>query len=240
MIDVLNKIYKGSKESFYETVKEKMEKEEKAFIITANPEIIMIAEKRTEIKEILLSDEAIIIPDGFSVVKRGRNMGVHIEEKIPGIDLVQNFLKFANENNKSIYCYGSKEETERGLEDVLRKTYPNVKIEGLKNGYDYTEEEVFADIKTKKPDIILVAMGVPRQEQIAAKHYDDLEKGIIIGVGGSLDVLSGSKKRAPKFFRKRNLEWLYRILREPRRIKRFYKYNIKFYLQTGKRRRRTK
>ena len=83
-------------------------------------------------------------------------------------------------------------------------------------------------IKTTKPDIVLIALGIPLQEKLINKHINDFKKGIFIGVGGSFDVLSGSKKRAPKLFIKLNLEWLYRILREPKRISRFLKYNIKF------------
>ena len=79
-----------------------------------------------------------------------------------------------------------------------------------------------------KPDICLIAMGIPMQEKLINKYFKNAKKGIYIGVGGSFDVLSGIKKRAPKLFIKLNLEWLYRIIKEPRRLKRFWNNNIKF------------
>ena len=79
-----------------------------------------------------------------------------------------------------------------------------------------------------KPDICLVALGIPEQEKLILKYYDKAEKGIFMGVGGSFDVLSGCKKRAPRISIKLNLEWLYRIIKEPKRLKRFYQYNLKY------------
>ena len=80
----------------------------------------------------------------------------------------------------------------------------------------------------------MVALGIPTQEKLIYKHLADFEKGIFIGVGGSFDVLSGTKQRAPEFFIKHNLEWFYRIMKEPSRIKRFYNNNIKFILKLKK------
>ncbi|MEG0034986.1 MAG: WecB/TagA/CpsF family glycosyltransferase, partial [Bacilli bacterium] len=96
------------------------------------------------------------------------------------------------------------------------------------NGYTEDKDAVFEEIKKKNSDIVLVALGVPKQEKLIFEHLSKFDKGIFIGIGGSLDVISGSKKRAPKLFIKMNLEWLYRILREPKRIKRFYESNVKF------------
>jgi N-acetylglucosaminyldiphosphoundecaprenol N-acetyl-beta-D-mannosaminyltransferase len=78
------------------------------------------------------------------------------------------------------------------------------------------------------PDIVLVALGVPKQELLIAKHYDKFSKGIFVGVGGSFDVISGTKKRAPEIIQKLNIEWLYRIIGDKERIKRFYNSNVKF------------
>ena len=81
------------------------------------------------------------------------------------------------------------------------------------------------------PDICLVALGIPKQELLISKYIENAKKGIYIGVGGSFDVLSGVKKRAPKIFIKLNLEWLYRIIKEPKRIKRFWNNNVKFLIK---------
>ena len=92
----------------------------------------------------------------------------------------------------------------------------------------------FGKAKKESPDICLVALGIPFQETIIYKHFNEFKKGIFIGVGGSFDVLSGFKKRAPKIFQKLNIEWLYRIIKEPKRLKRFYKNNIQFVFQLKK------
>ena len=87
---------------------------------------------------------------------------------------------------------------------------------------------VFEDMKQKEPDIVFAALGMPQQEMLIYKHLKEFSKGIFIGVGGSFDVISGMKKRAPELFVKCNLEWLYRIVSEPKRLKRFWNNNIKF------------
>ena len=89
-------------------------------------------------------------------------------------------------------------------------------------------------LSKEKPDIVLVALGIPLQEKLIYKHLNKFDKGIFVGVGGSFDVISGHKKRAPKIFIKLNLEWLYRILKEPKRLKRFYDSNVKFLFKVKK------
>ena len=114
---------------------------------------------------------------------------------------------------------------------IIKEKYPRIKVLGSTNGYVKNRDEIFKNIIDLNPDICLVALGIPMQEELIAKHIDKAKKGIYIGVGGSFDVLSGTKKRAPKIFIKLNLEWLYRILTEPSRLKRFYENNIKFVIK---------
>ena len=120
------------------------------------------------------------------------------------------------------------------MKEVLNKNYPKLKIVGATNGYVVDKDGVFKEISKLKPDIVLVALGIPLQEKLIYKHLGKFDKGIFVGVGGSFDVISGHKKRAPKIFIKLNLEWLYRILKEPKRIKRFYDSNIKFMFKVRK------
>lgn len=97
-----------------------------------------------------------------------------------------------------------------------------------KNGYGKDKDADFREIEAMQPDLTLVALGVPAQEKLIARHLENFQKGVFIGVGGSFDVLSGSKRRAPALFVKTNTEWLYRIVREPSRLGRFYRNNVKF------------
>ena len=114
------------------------------------------------------------------------------------------------------------------MEQVINEKYTNIELVGCTNGYIKDKDAIMEYIKIIKPDIVLVALGIPLQENLIYKHINDFDKGIFVGIGGSFDVLSGSKKRAPKLFIKLNLEWLYRIVKEPKRILRFIKNNIMF------------
>ena len=126
--------------------------------------------------------------------------------------------------------YGNKEK----MEEKVKQKYPNIRLLGTTNGYVEDKQKVFEEIKKLSPDVVLVALGTPQQERIIYQNLEGFKKGIFIGVGGSFDVISGSKKRAPKIFIKLNLEWLYRIAGSPKRWKRFYNGNIKFVFKIRK------
>ena len=228
MKKLFKKIYKKDKESFYKIVKKNLKENNKMFIVTANPETFMLSVKDDELNNMLEDNNTILVPDGIGVVKAGRSIGYNINERITGIDISYKLLEYGNDLKKSIYLFGSKQEVLDMMVDVLKKDYPNLKVVGMRNGYGKDKDSEFEEIVKLKPDIILVALGIPAQEKLIYKHLNKFKKGIFMGVGGSFDVISGSKKRAPKFFIKYNLEWLYRIVKEPSRLKRFYNSNIKF------------
>lgn len=234
LLTYFNKLYKNDANSFSEIVKEKLKKEEKTFIVTANPETFTIGLKDLEFDKLLLAEKTILVPDGIGIVKASHILGINVLERITGIDLALKLLEYGNELHKTIFFFGAKQEVIDSLVDVVNKEYPNLKIVGGENGYAKDKDEVFDTIANLKPDIILVAMGIPLQEKLIYKHLSKFEKGIFVGVGGSFDVISGHKKRAPKIFIKLNLEWLYRIAKEPKRIKRFYDNNIKFLFKVKK------
>ena len=234
MKKLFEKLYKKSAESFYKQMKNKLDKEEKMFIVTANPETFMMSEKDEEMNKLLLDKESILVPDGIGIVKATRMIGYDIEERITGIDIANKLLEYGNELKKTIYLFGAKQEVINSMLEVIKKEYPNLKVVGSTNGYEKDKDGVFEKVITKKPDIVLVALGIPAQEKLIYKHLDKFDKGIFVGVGGSFDVISGHKKRAPKIFIKLNLEWLYRIMKEPKRIKRFYDSNVKFIFRVKK------
>ena len=234
MINLFDKLYKNDKEEFYKIVKKNLIKNKKMFIVTANPETFYISDKDEYLNNLLLDKETVVVPDGISVVKCAKLLKYNIKERITGIDISTKLLEYGNELNKSIYLFGAKQNIIDDMISFIKKTYPNLKIVGATNGYINDKDKVFDEIINKKPDIILVALGIPLQEKLIYKHLNKAKKGIFIGVGGSLDVLSGNKKRAPKIFIKLNLEWFYRILKEPKRLKRFYESNIKFMFEIKK------
>ncbi len=228
MKEYLNKIYSDCKESYYKEIQKDLKDKNKKFIITVNPETLMLSEKDQEIKQILNDNNISLVPDGIAVVKAANKLGVEIKERITGIEIAEFLLKEANHKCYSMYLFGAKEEVITKLVSKIKEEYPNIKLLGYSNGYEKDKDKVMQEVIKLKPDIIMLAMGIPLQEKLIYKHYTNFKKGILIGVGGAFDVLSGNKKRAPKIFIKLNLEWLYRIIREPTRLKRFYQNNIKF------------
>ena len=234
MRKLFDKLYKKSAQSFYEILSDNLKNNKKTFVVTANPETFMISEKNEDVRKMLLDKETVMVPDGIGVLKAGKKIGYNIEERITGIDIANELLKFGNEQKKSIYLFGSKQEVIDSMKIVIKEQYPNLKLVGTSNGYVKDKDKVFDEIVKLEPDIVLVALGIPLQEMLIYKHLNRFKKGIFVGVGGSFDVMSGMKKRAPKIFIKLNLEWLYRIMKEPKRLKRFYNSNVKFILEIRK------
>ena len=221
-------LYNKSSNDFCKEIEKKLKKNEKTFIVTANPETFMKAKNDDELHNMLTDKEVVKVPDGIAIVKVANWLGYKIKERITGVDIAVKLLEFGNEQKKSIYLFGAKEEVIVALREKLSIDYPNLEIIGSQNGYVKDKDKAFKEIIKKKPDIVLVALGIPAQEKLIYKYLDKFDKGIFVGVGGSFDVISGSKKRAPKLFIKLNLEWLYRIACEPNRIKRFFDSNVKF------------
>jgi len=234
MRKLFDKLYKKSAQSFYEILSDNLKNNKKTFVVTANPETFMISEKNEDVRKMLLDKETVMVPDGIGVLKAGKKIGYNIEERITGIDIANELLKFGNEQKKSIYLFGSKQEVIDSMKIVIKEQYPNLKLVGTSNGYVTDKDKVFDEIVKLEPDIVLVALGIPLQEMLIYKHLNRFKKGIFVGIGGSFDVMSGMKKRAAKIFIKLNLEWLYRIMKEPKRFKRFYNSNVKFILEIRK------
>lgn len=223
-----DKIYQKGLEAFALELKNRMKSDKKTFVVTANPETLMIGADTPEFDAILKDEQVTIVPDGIGVVKAANFLKYPVKERVTGVEVVQKLLELLNEQNKSIYLLGAKKIVVEAMVRRIQKQYPNVIVAGYKDGYIKDKDAAFQEIVEAKPDVVLVALGIPAQELLIYKHFDKFEKGIFVGVGGSFDVLSGMKKRAPKIFIKLNLEWLYRIVSEPQRLKRFYTSNIKF------------
>ena len=234
MKELFDRLYNKSEESFYQILEKKLKENEKAFIVTANPETFMMSEKDEELRNILLDKKTVLVPDGIGIVKAARMINYDIQERITGIDIANKLLELGDRQQKTIYLFGAKQEVIDSMKIVLKTNYSNLKIVGSSNGYEKNKDKVFEKIVKVQPDIVLVALGIPLQEKLIYKHLNKFDKGIFVGVGGSFDVISGHKKRAPKIFIKLNLEWLYRILKEPKRLKRFYNSNVKFLLRIRK------
>lgn len=224
----INRLYKKDFNSYCNMIKNDLKNDKKRFIVTVNPETLMMSKKDEEVRRLLTNRAVSLVPDGIIVVKTSKWLKMPVKERITGIELMQELLNIANANSYSMYLFGAKKDILTTLVKRIKEEYPHINILGSTDGYVKNKDAIMKKIIKLKPDICLVALGIPEQEKLILKYYDKAEKGIFMGVGGSFDVLSGCKKRAPRIFIKLNLEWLYRIIKEPKRLKRFYQYNLKY------------
>jgi N-acetylglucosaminyldiphosphoundecaprenol N-acetyl-beta-D-mannosaminyltransferase len=195
---------------------------EKVHIVSGNPEVLYNGLNNESLLFNFKSDKSIIIPDGAGVVLASKLIKEPVKEKIAGIDLMKSIIDMCSHENKSIYLLGAEQTTLEACVKNLNIKYPNLDICGYSNGFfDLNNcSDILNDINTKKPYALFVGMGCPRQEFFITKYMDSLNCKLFMGVGGSFDVLSGKLQRAPHWMIKSNLEWLYRVSKEPWRIKR--------------------
>lgn len=203
----------------------------KKFLVTANPEIVMMANHNPTFQRAIQSADY-VIADGIGLIMGSKILGYPLEERIPGVELMEELLKVADKNCYGVYFYGSKPEVLKKLLAIVEEKYPGIVVVGSSDGYSTSSEAVAEQVELHTPDIVFVALGAPKQEAWIFEHYQRYSNGLFIGVGGSFDVLSGSLKRAPQIWRRLNLEWLYRLLKQPSRWKRYMllpKYLIKVF-----------
>lgn len=209
-----------TKAQFVKKLDEHLANQDKVFVVTANPEIVMKAREDEQYKKVI--DQATYITaDGIGVVKAAQLLNKPIPERVTGYDTTLDLLALAQEKQYSIYLLGGQQETLEKAVANIRSSYPRINIAGQHNGFfDWRSNTIQQEIIEKKPDLIFVALGVPRQENWIAQNLPALEKGVCIGVGGSFDVIAGTVERAPEIWQKANLEWLYRLIKQPSRWKR--------------------
>lgn len=190
-------------------------------VVTLNAEMAYRALRDLEFKTIINRAD-LITPDGAGIVWATRILGSPVPERVAGIDLVQALAWRAAGEGWRLFLYGGAPGVAEEAAQRLKERYPGLNILGTSHGYLNREEEkrLLESLKESPPDILLVALGSPKQEYWIAEHLEELGIPVAIGVGGSLDVLAGRTKRAPHFMQKWGLEWLYRAMREPRRVKR--------------------
>lgn len=207
----------------YDTLSKKclthIEKKEQAFIVAINPEKIMLASNDEKLQQ-LLNQADYQIPDGIGVILASKLQKGTINERITGVDLMERLIEDAASHKKKVFFYGGKPGVAESAKKALEEEYAGLSVVGVLDGYQKDEQKVIDTINQQAPDYLFVALGSPKQEQWIVKHKKHLNVSIFQGVGGSFDVFSGNVKRAPAFFRKTGTEWLYRLLKEPKRIKR--------------------
>jgi N-acetylglucosaminyldiphosphoundecaprenol N-acetyl-beta-D-mannosaminyltransferase len=193
----------------------------KTFIVTANPEILTYAHSNPNYER-TLKKANYIIPDGAGIIMASKILGNPLQERLAGFDLMERLLQLSNHKNLSIYFLGTKPKLIKLAVENIKNKYPNINIAGYYHGYfkDDQNKKIIATIKRKNPDIILVGLGFPKQEEWISENSSNFNKGVFIGLGGCFNVWAGVAKRAPKIWRDLNMEWLYRVFKQPSRAKR--------------------
>lgn len=200
-----------------------------SYIFTPNPEVGMMALKDNEFNNIINSSD-LSLCDGIGIYLATKIKGKKIRNRLTGYDMSLYILEELNKRSGSIFLLGAKRGVAEKAAEEIKKTYPNVEVKGYRNGYfkgrhlgykDSDEEkEVLAMINYCNPDVVFVGMGAPYQEKFIYFNRDNIKAKLAIANGGVIDVLSGNVTIAPAFIRKIGFEWLYRLIKEPKRIKR--------------------
>lgn len=190
-------------------------------IITPNAEIIMSAKQDRELKA-ALNKADLCFPDGIGVTLAAKILGKPLTGRTTGFDFMMKILNIADIKRLKLFLLGGKPGVAEKAGEKIKEMYPNAEIVGVHHGYfnEDKETKIIESINEKKPDILLVAMGCPKQELFMMRNKEKLQFKVAMGVGGSLDVLSGTVLRAPVFMQKAGLEWLYRLTTQPSRFNR--------------------
>lgn len=190
-------------------------------IVTANAEIIWRAWQDPALA-CLLDKSDLVTADGSGVVWAAKRLSSGVPEKVSGIDLVRDMAARGARDGWRFFLYGGAPGVAEEAASRLARDNPGLKVIGTAHGYqnEAADRRLIKKIHDLAPDVLLVALGAPRQEFWIARHRDDLHAAVSMGVGGSFDVLAGKVKRAPSWICSMNLEWLYRLVKEPRRWRR--------------------
>jgi N-acetylglucosaminyldiphosphoundecaprenol N-acetyl-beta-D-mannosaminyltransferase len=205
-----------TEKQFHELISTDLDNHANKFIVTPNPEIVLSARNNTRFSNIV-NNADYVIPDGIGIIKGANMLGTPMHERITGFDTLMFLIKQANEKHLKLYMVGSKPEVIEASAKRIEKEFPNIDLVGFHDGYFEDDSSIAAEIAEKQPNIVLVALGSPKQEYFINKFRDRCT-AVWIGVGGSFDVFSGTKKRAPEIIQKLSLEWFYRLVKEPTRI----------------------
>lgn len=225
-------IYNLNSEELLTIIEKALKENIKLHIVTLNA-IILIKALFNKNYFSLLKKADLIIGDSDGIGFLFKMYDKKLKEKIAGIDLTRKIFYFSENENYSVFLLGGSKEVSLLADKNIRATFRKLKIVGRYHGYFKNEEEeknIALLIKKSSPDFLFVAMGFPKQDIFINKYKDFLNSKIMIGVGGTFDIFSGKKKRAPKFFIKNKLEWFYRIITNPLKYYQFFLIAIFFFM----------
>lgn len=213
------KIDKVTINSAAEKIMEMLKESGNHAVFTPNSEIIYMAYKDADFCDLLNSAD-MLTADGIGVVYASRILKNSVPERAGGFDIACRVIEKIAETGDRLYLFGGKPGIAETAAEKLKEKYPFINIVGTQNGYFSPEENdaIIADINESGADIVFVCLGAPMQEKWIYQNRDKLSCRVMMGIGGSLDVFAGAAERAPYKWQKLGLEWLYRLIKEPKRF----------------------
>ena len=192
-----------------------------SLVVAPNVEFIMQAQKDKEFFDILKTAK-LATPDSIGVIMAGKKQKKPFKERIPGQSYLRKVFEVGEKEGWTFYLLGGEGDVPEKAKEHLETIYPNAKIVGYHEGFfkEDSEEKVIEEINSLKPNVLFVAMGAPIQEKWIYENRDKLKVDIAAGQGGTFDYEAGTIKRAPVWMQKCGIEWLWRLIKEPKRIKR--------------------
>jgi N-acetylglucosaminyldiphosphoundecaprenol N-acetyl-beta-D-mannosaminyltransferase len=205
--------------SFIQKIKELIDKKIPSQIVTLNSLMFNSAYRNPHLAEII-RNACLVIPDSIGIKWAASMLSGKKISRIPGIDLIDHFCRLSEDFGYKIYFFGSAQKTVENAAKKLSAKYPKIHIAGIHHGYfnPDTESSIISRIRESRADILLVGLNVPKQEIWISQNLKKLNIPIVMGVGGSFDVISGSLRRAPGWLRSMGLEWFFRFVQQPWRI----------------------
>ncbi|MDR2665237.1 MAG: WecB/TagA/CpsF family glycosyltransferase [Oscillospiraceae bacterium] len=201
---------------------EMISQRERAYVVTPNPEIIWMCRKDPRLRE-AIGGAALVLPDGVGVTLGARILGRPLRSRAPGVDFFAELVANLAPARGRIFLLGARPGVAEEAARNLSVQYPGIAVVGTRDGYFDDDREVIRIINEAAPDLLAVCLGSPRQELWMAQNAPLLDVPLSAGLGGTLDVISGRVRRAPVLWQKLGIEWLYRLIREPRRLRRIVK-----------------
>lgn len=206
-------------EEALDAAKALLQGEHAARVVTPNAEIAYEALHDENMRTLLNSAE-LMLPDGAGVVLASKILKTPLKQKVAGVDFADGLLGVLETTGQSLYLLGSKPGIGELAAQKMMQKHPKLKIAGIADGYFQDEAPVIDKINASGADVLFVCLGAPKQEQFMARHQKALHVKLMAGLGGTLDSFAGTVRRAPKWMIRLNLEWLYRLIKEPKRFKR--------------------
>jgi N-acetylglucosaminyldiphosphoundecaprenol N-acetyl-beta-D-mannosaminyltransferase len=193
-----------------------------AYAVTPNPEFLLMAKKNEKFRAVLNGAD-LVLADGIGVVKAAAILGRPLKGRVPGIDFAAGLLGRMAQSGERLFLLGAKPGIAETAAANLQKQYPGLMVCGTHDGYFQDPRPVIRAIQESHADVVFVCLGAPKQELWMAEYGPSTGARLMVGLGGSLDVFAGAVERAPEKWQKMGMEWLYRLLKEPKRIGRMAK-----------------